>query len=189
MTAAADHRAKCAAVAAALAGKDVAAKEAALATAKSLASHAATPFLLPLLEAVLECVADPKLRDAANAAADAIVAGADQLALKAILPPLAASLTIKKKWQTKLASLTLLASLARTSPTQVSAQGHRGSLGEGGVACAAPPAAPRRPDAVIPFFLHRVSRQRRAARSHPPPFPLPRSRPRPPPHPLRSACR
>lgn len=104
----------------ALGHKDAAVKEAALVAIKSLVNTKTVAFFLHLLNPALELVADPKVAASAKAAAEAIVKSADPLAVKLVLPQIAASLTIKSKWQTKVAALNCLKSLTATSTTQVS---------------------------------------------------------------------
>lgn len=109
----------------ALSGKDAAQKEAALIAIKSIVSAKTVPFFLHYLAAVLELVADNKLSALAREASNQIVKSADPLAVKLILPQIAASLTIKSKWQTKVAALQCLKDMTTTSTTQVSSQAGR----------------------------------------------------------------
>ena len=117
----ADAHAAAEAYKAALGHKDAAVKEAALVALASLATPRAAAFFLHLLAPVLELVADNKVAAAAKTAAAAIVKSADPLAVKLVLPQIAASLSIKSKWQTKVVALECLKSLTTTSTTQVSA--------------------------------------------------------------------
>ncbi|EEB07640.1 translation elongation factor eEF3 [Schizosaccharomyces japonicus yFS275] len=80
------------------------------------------PFLVELLPAVLEKVADklPAVKNAAIAASQAIVRAVNPVAVKAVVPAILNSITTTGKWVEKMNSLQLLDALVETAPSQLS---------------------------------------------------------------------
>ncbi|KAH6578782.1 hypothetical protein BASA61_000011 [Batrachochytrium salamandrivorans] len=105
--------------------KSVNAREGALFAYKELAEklgHPAEPYLIPELTAILNGFGDKvaSVRDAADAASNALMALPGRFAVKLLVPVLLANLSNEKKWQTKIAALKFLGTLTKTSSSQVS---------------------------------------------------------------------
>ncbi|BFZ56408.1 translational elongation factor EF-1 alpha [Savitreella phatthalungensis] len=84
-------------------------------------SPAFEPYLVPLLAASIEKIADKQVpvKDAAIKAAHAVVRKINPFAVKAVLPIISTSIENAAKWQEKLTSLTLLNDLVEVAPTQM----------------------------------------------------------------------
>jgi len=107
--------------------KDAVARERAADALKFIASHstvsaAVEPYLVILLPTVLSLVADKQVavKNAAEAAAAAIVGCVNPNAVKAVVPHIITSLRNAAKWQEKIADLTLIEILCKNSPVQLS---------------------------------------------------------------------
>ncbi|KAH6577814.1 hypothetical protein BASA62_000684 [Batrachochytrium salamandrivorans] len=103
--------------------KSVNAREGALFAYKELAEklgHPAEPYLIPELTAILNGFGDKvaSVRDAADAASNALMALPGRFAVKLLVPVLLANLSNEKKWQTKIAALKFLGTLTKTSSSQ-----------------------------------------------------------------------
>ena len=106
--------------------KDAVARERALDAIKAIASHstvspAVEPYLVSLLGNVLAAVGDKitAVKNAAQAAAVAIVQAANANAVKAILPPIILSLRNALKWQEKMTALQCIDTLCQNAPAQL----------------------------------------------------------------------
>ncbi|KAI8920627.1 P-loop containing nucleoside triphosphate hydrolase protein [Entophlyctis helioformis] len=104
--------------------KSTNAREGAMFAYKELAEklgHPAEPYLIPELSAILNGYGDKQaaVRDAAEAAATALMALPGRFSVKLLVPMLLAQLTNEKKWQTKIAALKFLGALTKTSTSQV----------------------------------------------------------------------
>ncbi|KAL2913906.1 translational elongation factor EF-1 alpha [Polyrhizophydium stewartii] len=104
--------------------KSADAREGAMFAYKELAEklgHPAEPYLIPELSAILAGYGDKAapVRDAAAAAATALLALPGRFSVKLLVPALLSNLTNEKKWQTKIAALKFLGNLTKTSTSQV----------------------------------------------------------------------
>lgn len=106
--------------------KDALARERALEAIRAIASNTAVspgvePHLVGLLGTVLAAVGDKMVpvKNAAQAAATAIVKSANGNAVKAILPPVLNSLSNAQKWPEKMAALDCINSLVVSAPAQL----------------------------------------------------------------------
>ncbi|PWY90766.1 elongation factor [Aspergillus heteromorphus CBS 117.55] len=107
--------------------KDANARERACEAIRAIASHATIapgvePHLVTLLSSVLAAVGDKMVpvKNAAQAAALAIVQGINGNAVKAVLPPILESLQNAQKWQEKMAALECINALVESSSAQLS---------------------------------------------------------------------
>lgn len=84
--------------------------------------QSAEPYLIPVLPLILESYSDklPVVRTAAEAAGKAVLAQPSRFAIPILLPILYDAIS-KSKWQSKVASLNLITSMAETSPDQIKA--------------------------------------------------------------------
>jgi elongation factor 3 len=106
--------------------KDANARERALNAIQAIAEHAETsaavePYLVVLLPSVLSAVGDKMVpvKNAAQAAALAIVKAVNANAVKAVLPPIIKSILTAQKWQEKITGLTLIEALVVSAPAQL----------------------------------------------------------------------
>jgi elongation factor 3 len=106
--------------------KDANARERALNAIQAIAEHADTsasvePYLVVLLPSVLSAVGDKMVpvKNAAQAAALAIVKAVNANAVKAVLPPIIKSILTAQKWQEKITGLTLIEALVVSAPAQL----------------------------------------------------------------------
>jgi elongation factor 3 len=106
--------------------KDANARERALNAIQAIAEHAETsaavePYLVVLLPFVLSAVGDKMVpvKNAAQAAALAIVKAVNANAVKAVLPPIIKSILTAQKWQEKITGLTLIEALVVSAPAQL----------------------------------------------------------------------
>ncbi|KAK8198557.1 translational elongation factor EF-1 alpha [Zalaria obscura] len=107
--------------------KDALARERALDAIRAIAQHssispAVEPYLVALLPNVLSAVGDKMVpvKNAANAAALAIVRGVNANAVKAIIPHLIQSIHEAQKWPEKMCDLECIETLCETAPAQTS---------------------------------------------------------------------
>lgn len=105
--------------------KDALARERAADAVKAIASHsslspAVEPYLIDLLPTVLAAVGDKitSVKNAAQAAALAIVEGANPNAVKAVLPTIIKSLRSAQKWPEKMCALQCIEVLSKKAPAQ-----------------------------------------------------------------------
>ena len=105
--------------------KDATARERALDAIKAIASHstvspAVEPYLVSLLPNVLAAVGDKMVpvKNAAQAAATAIVGAANANAVKAIIPHIVKSLRSAQKWPEKMTDLACIEALCSSAPAQ-----------------------------------------------------------------------
>lgn len=105
--------------------KDAVARERALDAIRAIANHsqvspAVEPYLVAMLKDVLAAVGDKMVpvKNAASAAAKAIVQCANANAVKAILPHIINSLRTAQKWPEKICDLECIELLAASSPAQ-----------------------------------------------------------------------
>ncbi|GAX78040.1 hypothetical protein CEUSTIGMA_g5482.t1 [Chlamydomonas eustigma] len=101
------------------------AREGALLAIKGLIANvgkAAEPYVVPLIQVILERVSDKvsPVRDAAQAASTAVGSALCQHAVPLIMPVLYEAMTARN-WQTKEAALKLLKQFVETAPSQVAA--------------------------------------------------------------------
>ncbi|CAG8961552.1 hypothetical protein HYFRA_00006086 [Hymenoscyphus fraxineus] len=106
--------------------KDAAVRERALNAIQAIAEHADTsasvePYLIVLLPNVLSAVGDKlvPVKNAAQAAALAIVKAVNANAVKAVLPPIINSILTAQKWQEKITGLTCIEALVESAPSQL----------------------------------------------------------------------
>jgi elongation factor 3 len=106
--------------------KDANARERALNAIQAISEHAETsaavePYLVVLLPSVLSAVGDKMVpvKNAAQAAALAIVKAVNANAVKAVLPPIIKSILTAQKWQEKITGLTLIEALVVSAPAQL----------------------------------------------------------------------
>jgi elongation factor 3 len=106
--------------------KDAVARERAVNAITAIASHSTVspvvePYLIASLPVVLAAVGDKMtgVKNAATAAAEAIVKAANSNAVKAVLPPIINSLRTAQKWPEKMADLKLIELLAVSAPLQL----------------------------------------------------------------------
>ncbi|KAI9649510.1 translational elongation factor EF-1 alpha [Ciborinia camelliae] len=106
--------------------KDAAARERALNAIQAIAEHsevsaAVEPYLIVLLSSVLAAVGDKMVpvKNAAQAAALAIVKAVNPNAVKAILPPIVNSILTAQKWPEKMTGLDCIEALVESAPTQL----------------------------------------------------------------------
>ncbi|KAL2218553.1 elongation factor [Thermoascus aurantiacus ATCC 26904] len=107
--------------------KDATARERALDAIRAVAQHSPVaaglePYFVELLGPVLAAVGDKMVpvKNAAQAAAIALVKATNPNAVKAILPPIINSLSNAQKWQEKMAALECINTLVETAPVQLS---------------------------------------------------------------------
>lgn len=107
--------------------KDANVRERSLNAIQAIAEHAETsasvePYLIELLPSVLAAVSDKMVpvKNAANAAALAIVKAVNPNAVKAIMPPVINSILTAQKWQEKQTGLSIIEALVSSAPTQLS---------------------------------------------------------------------
>lgn len=105
--------------------KDALARERAADAVKAIASHsslspAVEPYLIDLLSTVLAAVGDKitSVKNAAQAAALAIVEGGNPNAVKAVLPTIIKSLRSAQKWPEKMCALQCIEVLSKKAPAQ-----------------------------------------------------------------------
>ena len=106
--------------------KDANVRERALNAIQAIAEHADTsaavePYFVVLLPSVLSAVGDKMVpvKNAATAAALAIVKAANANAVKAVLPPIINSILTAQKWQEKITGLQCIEALVASSPVQL----------------------------------------------------------------------
>ncbi len=106
--------------------KDANVRERSLNAIQAIAEHADTsasvePYLVVLLPSVLSAVGDKitAVKNAAQAAALAIIKAVNANAVKAVLPPIIKSILTAQKWQEKITGLTLIEALVESAPTQL----------------------------------------------------------------------
>jgi elongation factor 3 len=100
------------------------AREGALFVYKELATqfgHPVEPYLIPEITSILSGYGDKQaaVKQAAKEAAEAFFAIPGRFSVKLLVPLLLENLTNEKKWQTKMAALTFLKNLTKTSASQV----------------------------------------------------------------------
>lgn len=105
--------------------KNASAREGAMIVYQALAQvlgHPAEPYLIPKLPTILGAFGDKTaaVKDAAEGAANALLALPSRFAVKMLVPVYLSQLSNEKKWQTKVASLKYLAKLTETSASQIS---------------------------------------------------------------------
>jgi elongation factor 3 len=107
--------------------KDAVVRERALEAIRAIAANTSVapgvePHLVTLLGSVLAAVGDKMtpVKNAAQAAAIAIVKALNGNAVKAVLPPILNSLANAQKWQEKMTALDCLGALVESSPAQLS---------------------------------------------------------------------
>ncbi|KAI9838814.1 MAG: translational elongation factor EF-1 alpha [Sclerophora amabilis] len=107
--------------------KDAAVRERALNAIMAIAQHssispAVEPYLVVLLAPTLSAVGDKmtQVKNAASAAALAIVKAVNPNAVKAILPPIIKSILTAQKWPEKLTGLQCIEALVASAPAQLS---------------------------------------------------------------------
>jgi len=107
--------------------KDANVRERSLNAIQAIAEHAETsasvePYLIELLPSVLAAVGDKMVpvKNAANAAALAIVKAVNPNAVKAVMPPVINSILTAQKWQEKQTGLSIIEALVASAPTQLS---------------------------------------------------------------------
>ncbi|KIW08884.1 uncharacterized protein PV09_00807 [Verruconis gallopava] len=107
--------------------KDALARERAADAVKAIAAHstvspAVEPYLVAILPNILSAVADKMVpvKNAAQAAAEAIVRAVNANAVKAVIPHVINSLRTTQKWPEKMTDLKIIEILAETAPTQMS---------------------------------------------------------------------
>jgi elongation factor 3 len=106
--------------------KDAVARERAADAVKAIASHstvspAVEPYLVSIFPNILSAVADKMVpvKNAAQAASEAIVRGLNANAIKAVIPHIIHSLRTTQKWPEKMTDLKCIESLAESSPAQM----------------------------------------------------------------------
>ncbi|KAH8679086.1 putative elongation factor 3 [Tricladium varicosporioides] len=106
--------------------KDAAVRERALNAIQAIAEHAdispsVEPYLVVLLSSVLAAVGDKMtpVKNAADAAALAIVKATNANAVKSVLPPIINSILTAQKWQEKQCGLKCIEALVAASPAQL----------------------------------------------------------------------
>ncbi|CAL3971442.1 unnamed protein product [Diplocarpon coronariae] len=106
--------------------KDANVRERALNAIQAIAEHSdvaasVEPYLVVLLPSVLAAVGDKlvPVKNAAQAAALAIVKAVNPNGVKALLPPIINSILTAQKWQEKITGLTLIEALVVSAPTQL----------------------------------------------------------------------
>jgi elongation factor 3 len=106
--------------------KDAAVRERALNAIQAIAEHQDTsasvePYLVVLLPSVLAAVGDKMVpvKNAATAAALAIVKATNANAVKAVLPPIINSILTAQKWQEKITGLSCIEALVASCPLQL----------------------------------------------------------------------
>lgn len=84
--------------------------------------YTAMPWLVPMAAEVIGCKADKEkeVQDAAQKAIDALDANMSPYSIKAVLPEIFTCTSDEQRWQTKVAALTLLKSLAEHYPVSIS---------------------------------------------------------------------
>ncbi|QSZ34352.1 hypothetical protein DSL72_005943 [Monilinia vaccinii-corymbosi] len=106
--------------------KDANVRERALNAIQAIAEHSEVsasvePYLVVLLSSVLAAVGDKMVpvKNAAQAAALAIVKAVNPNAVKAVLPPIINSILTAQKWPEKMAGLDCIEALVESAPTQL----------------------------------------------------------------------
>ncbi|KAI3330299.1 elongation factor 3 [Ustulina deusta] len=106
--------------------KDAALREKAAQAIQAIAQHSETspnvePYLVVLLPLVLAAIGDKitAVKNAATAAALAIIEALNPNAVKAALPPIVNSILTAQKWPEKMAALDCIETLVRTAPAQL----------------------------------------------------------------------
>ncbi|TEY34334.1 hypothetical protein BOTCAL_0635g00020 [Botryotinia calthae] len=106
--------------------KDANVRERALNAIQAIAEHsevsaAVEPYLVVLLSSVLNAVGDKMVpvKNAAQAAALAIVKAVNPNAVKAVLPPIIKSILEAQKWPEKMTGLDCIEALVESAPTQL----------------------------------------------------------------------
>ncbi len=106
--------------------KDAALREKAAHAIQAIAQHSETspnvePYLVVLLPLVLAAIGDKitAVKNAATAAALAIIEALNPNAVKAALPPIVNSILTAQKWPEKMAALDCIETLVRTAPAQL----------------------------------------------------------------------
>ncbi|KAG9237401.1 putative elongation factor 3 [Amylocarpus encephaloides] len=106
--------------------KDAAVRERALNAIQAIAEHSDTsasvePYLVVLLPNVLSAVGDKMVpvKNAANAAALAIVKALNANSVKAVLPPIINSILSAQKWAEKITGLNCIEALVASAPAQL----------------------------------------------------------------------
>merc|ERR1711939_1066151 len=106
--------------------KDANVRERALNAIQAIAEHADTspsvePYLVVLLPSVLSAVGDKMVpvKNAAQAAAVAIIKAVSANGVKAVLPPIINSILTAQKWQEKITGLTCIEALVVSAPSQL----------------------------------------------------------------------
>ncbi|KAF7869944.1 hypothetical protein EAF04_004728 [Stromatinia cepivora] len=106
--------------------KDANVRERALNAIQAIAEHSEVsasvePYLIVLLSSVLAAVGDKMVpvKNAAQAAALAIVKAVNPNAVKAVLPPIINSILTAQKWPEKMAGLDCIEALVESAPTQL----------------------------------------------------------------------
>merc|ERR1711977_233652 len=106
--------------------KDANVRERALNAIQAIAEHADTspsvePYLVVLLPSVLSAVGDKMVpvKNAAQAAALAIIKAVSANGVKAVLPPIINSILTAQKWQEKITGLTCIEALVVSAPSQL----------------------------------------------------------------------
>ncbi|ESZ89567.1 elongation factor 3 [Sclerotinia borealis F-4128] len=106
--------------------KDAVVRERALNAIQAIAEHSEVspsvePYLIVLLSSVLAAVGDKMVpvKNAAQAAALAIVKAVNANAVKAVLPPIINSILTAQKWPEKMTGLDCIEALVESAPTQL----------------------------------------------------------------------
>lgn len=106
--------------------KDANVRQRALEGIQAIASHSTVspafePYLISLLPLALTAVGDKMVpvKNAAQAAAVAVVRAINPNAVKAALPPIISSILTAQKWQEKMAGLDCIDALVETAPAQL----------------------------------------------------------------------
>ncbi|RAL59606.1 hypothetical protein DID88_006465 [Monilinia fructigena] len=106
--------------------KDANSRERALNAIQAIAEHSEVsasvePYLIVLLSSVLAAVGDKivPVKNAAQAAALAIVKAVNPNAVKAVLPPIINSILTAQKWPEKMTGLDCIEALVESAPTQL----------------------------------------------------------------------
>ena len=106
--------------------KDALARERACDAVKAIAAHSTVspgvePYLVAILPNILSAVADKMVpvKNAAQAATEAIIRGLNAHAVKAVIPHIINSLRTTQKWPEKMTDLNAIELLAESSPAQM----------------------------------------------------------------------
>ena len=106
--------------------KDALARERACDAVKAIAAHSTVspgvePYLVAILPNILSAVADKMVpvKNAAQAATEAIIRGLNAHAVKAVIPHIINSLRTTQKWPEKMTDLQAIEILAESSPAQM----------------------------------------------------------------------